>query len=149
MRRAGGRGSRRAAATAAALPLALSLALWAPGAAADVTAPVLSNEVPAGRGTTSALTTSGPAPALQNAFEATLGGASAVRLDFGRMRLDPGRRIDGGLTTDSPLRLELSGPLPRTVHATLDGRAVAISRVDAGTIAVEIPAGQHQLTIGR
>src|SRR5947209_2294854 len=55
MRRAGGRGSRRAAATAAALLLALSLAFFAPGAAADVSAPVLSTEVPAGHGTVIAL----------------------------------------------------------------------------------------------
>ena len=94
-----------------------------------------------------AWTTSGSAAATRNAFEATLSGASAVGLDTTRMRLSAARTIKGDLTTQAPLRLELSGAFTRGVHATIDGNAVALSRVDARTIAIELPAGHHALTI--
>lgn len=82
-------------------------------------------------------------PAAQNAFEADLDGASAVRLDTGRMRLDPTERIAGTITTEHALALELRGAWGATPAVT---GAEAWS-VEGSVLTVELPAGMSTITI--
>ncbi|MFL5894164.1 MAG: prolyl oligopeptidase family serine peptidase [Thermoleophilaceae bacterium] len=89
----------------------------------------------------------GTAPPSKNAFSATLTGARAVRLDLQRMRISPLLPISGEVTTQAPLRLELSAPFRGSVSATVDGAAVAVERVSKGVIAVAVPAGKHELVL--
>jgi pimeloyl-ACP methyl ester carboxylesterase len=86
--------------------------------------------------------------ALRNGFSARLSGARAVRLDLLRMRVRTLRRIDGDVTTQAPLHLELLGKWRGPVRASLDGADAAVERLDKGVIAIEIPAGRHSLVVG-
>jgi hypothetical protein len=88
----------------------------------------------------------GVAPPAQNAFEATLTGARAVRLDAAAMRLDPRRAITGTVRTEAPLTLELAGDWPAVVVATLDGAPVAVTR-SGGVLRIAVPAGEHRLLL--
>ncbi|MFL5840727.1 MAG: prolyl oligopeptidase family serine peptidase, partial [Thermoleophilaceae bacterium] len=83
----------------------------------------------------------------RNAFEAKLTGANAVRLDLTRMRVKTRRPVAGDVTTQAPLRLELSGSWAKAVEAQLDGAPVAVERVSKNVIAISIPAGKHALTL--
>ena len=85
-------------------------------------------------------------PEWRNAFEATLSGAAAVRLDTARMSLDAGRRLTGDVTTGAALRLTLAGDFPRRVTATIDGRRATIGRVGR-SVAIAVPAGRHRLAL--
>jgi pimeloyl-ACP methyl ester carboxylesterase len=90
----------------------------------------------------------GTEPPARNGFEATLSGARAVRLDLERMRIETRRTVAGDLTTQAPLRLELRGDWARRVTAQLDGAPLAVERVAKGVVALAIPAGQHNVTLG-
>jgi len=84
--------------------------------------------------------------AARNGFSASLTGARAVRLDLQRMRIRTLRRIDGDVTTAAPRRLELLGRW-RGPKVLLDGAPVSVTRLAAGVIAVNLPAGKHSLVI--
>jgi hypothetical protein len=84
----------------------------------------------------------------RNAFVASLSGARAVRLDLRRMRIATARRIDGAVTSDAPLRLELLGKWVGPVTARIDGVDAPVERIGPGVIAIEVPAGRHSLAIG-
>ena len=86
-------------------------------------------------------------PDRQNAFEASLSGASAVRLSTSRMQLDASRRLIGDLTTGSALRLTLEGAFGRRVSASIDGRPATVVRVASNLVTIAVPAGHHSLTI--
>ena len=83
----------------------------------------------------------------KNAFVITLTGANTVMLDLPRMRIQATSPIAGDVTTQAPLRLELRAPWKSTPTATIDGNTVAVERVDAQTIAVEVQAGKHELLL--
>ena len=86
--------------------------------------------------------------ALANAFTAKLSGATAVSLDTGRMHLKPRTRMEGAITTEKTLRLDLKGAWTRLPLATLDGSPVTVTRAGPDAIEVEIPAvGTHQLVL--
>ena len=85
-------------------------------------------------------------PERRNAFEASLTGASAVRLSTGRMKLDVGRRLTGDVTTAGALRLTLEGPFGREPAATIDGRPAALTR-SARLVTIAVPPGHHQLVL--
>jgi dipeptidyl aminopeptidase/acylaminoacyl peptidase len=87
--------------------------------------------------------------APRNAFEATLTGTSAVRLDLARMQLQTRIPLFGDVTTEKRLRLELTGAWPRELVARVDGRVVSISRPAARLIAIQVPAGRHRVVIER
>jgi hypothetical protein len=89
----------------------------------------------------------GTEPAARNAFEATLSGAQAVRLDLNRMRISSRRTVAGEVTTQVPLRLELRGNWSRPLTAQIDGAPLAIERVSKTVVAVNIPTGKHTLTL--
>ena len=72
-------------------------------------------------------THAGSEPAARNAFTAKLTGAKAVRAGP-EADADPDARPDrGDVTTEKPLRLELSGRWAKRVTATLDGAPVPSS----------------------
>jgi pimeloyl-ACP methyl ester carboxylesterase len=87
------------------------------------------------------------APAAVNGFQATLGGAKAVRLDLARMAIDSTRRVTGTVTTDRSMQLRLSG---RWITAPIVRRnGVVVSRtLAAGVLSITLPAGTSTLTIG-
>jgi hypothetical protein len=93
------------------------------------------------------LATSPGAP--RNAFDATLTGATAVRLDLARMQLQTKIPLSGDVTTEKRLRLELAGPWPRYVVARVDGRAARVTRLGRRLIAINVPAGDHRIVIQR
>jgi hypothetical protein len=89
---------------------------------------------------------SGLAPAWRNAFQATLAGARAVSLSLEQMRLDPRSPLSGDVTTDSALRLELTGSWPSRLVATVDGQPVQLERAK-GKIALTIFPGTHRIEL--
>jgi hypothetical protein len=90
----------------------------------------------------------GSEAAPRNAFEATLTGARAVRLDLARMRIAVTRRIDGSVSTDAPLRLELLGQWTGPVRVSVDGSDALVERLGKGVIAISVPAGKHSVIVG-
>jgi pimeloyl-ACP methyl ester carboxylesterase len=82
----------------------------------------------------------------RNAFVITLTGANTVMLDLTRMRIQTTSPIAGDVTTEAPLRLELSGVWKSTPTATIDGAAVPVEPVSSTVVAVQVPAGHH--TVG-
>ena len=83
----------------------------------------------------------------RNAFEATLSGAAAVRLDAARMALDAKRRLTGEVTTAAALRLTLAGRFPKGARATIDGRPATVLRRPGDAVVVAVPAGRHTLVV--
>jgi hypothetical protein len=114
----------------------------------DVAAPVSADQTdPSAMEGQLWVTHAGSEPPARNAFEAKLTGASAVRLDLTRMRVKTRRPVAGAVTTQAPLRLELSGTWANAVQAELDGAPVAVERVSTRVIAVSVPTGKHALTL--
>ena len=66
---------------------------------------------------------SGPVSEWRNAFEASLSGARAVRLNVEDMRLDPRSPLTGDVDADAVIRLQLDGAWPKRLVATIDGAA--------------------------
>ena len=89
----------------------------------------------------------GKSAAPRNAFEASLTGARAVRLDTAAMQLDPEATLTGDVTTEAALRLELVGAWPKRVTATIDGRPATIERRRRGAIVLAIPPGEHRVEL--
>jgi Prolyl oligopeptidase family len=89
---------------------------------------------------------SGNASPWSNAFEASLTGARAVRLNVDEMRLDPGSPLSGNVSNDSLLRLELDGSWPADVTVTIDGQPAPAER-SPGALAVELSPGSHQIEL--
>lgn len=87
----------------------------------------------------------GSAPATSNGFTVTLSGAEAVTLKLLRMRLSTGKRLDGSVTTDSPLALTLDNVFNH-VDVTIDGATVPASR-HADELTVNVPSGTHAVVV--
>ena len=85
-------------------------------------------------------------PPLTNAFELTLTGTAAVRLDLGRMAIDPSRSIAASVTSDAPLTLRLAGGWVVAPVVTVNGVPVAV-QLAGGVLTVPLPAGASNLTI--
>jgi hypothetical protein len=114
----------------------------------DVAAPISAEQTdPAAMEGQAWVTHPGTEPAARNGFEAKLTGADAVRLDLTRMRIATRRTITADVTTQAPLRLELSGDWARPVTAQIDGAPLAIEWISKTVIAVTIPTGKHALTV--
>ncbi len=88
----------------------------------------------------------GSAPAASNAFDITLTGATAVRLDLAGMRIDPAQVIAGAVNTQNALELRLDGAWTVAPNVAIDGEPAAVSLTD-GVAAVTVPAGTHSLVI--
>ncbi|MEX2193975.1 MAG: prolyl oligopeptidase family serine peptidase [Thermoleophilaceae bacterium] len=86
-------------------------------------------------------------PAAGNGFEATLSGATAVRLDLERMGIQAAAPVEGAVTTDRALELRLDGPFSTLPPVTVDGEPVTAT-VDGGVLRVPLPAGGSTLRIG-
>jgi hypothetical protein len=86
-------------------------------------------------------------PATSNAFTTTLTGASAVRLDIGRMNLDVTKAVRGTVKTDGPLTLRLAGAWPSTPTVTVDGVPVGAT-LAGGVLSISVPAGTHTVVLG-
>jgi pimeloyl-ACP methyl ester carboxylesterase len=86
-------------------------------------------------------------PAAQNAFEATLAGAQAVRLALGRMKIDTTRQVRGTVTTDRPLQLRLKGAWTTPPSVEVGGAPVSAALADR-VLVLDLPAGTSQLVIG-
>lgn len=91
-----------------------------------------------------------PAPA-SNAFDVTLAGAAAVRLDLARMNVEPYRDIAGtatvsGLGSLDALDLRLDGGWTAPPAVSIDGSPAHVQLVD-GVLHVAVPAGSHDLAI--
>jgi hypothetical protein len=89
----------------------------------------------------------GPAPAARNAFEAKLTGASSVRLCLMRMHIDASKTIDGDVTTEKPLTLELRGAWKSMPIVTIDAQTVGATRPSKDVLAIDVPAGRHELSV--
>jgi hypothetical protein len=89
----------------------------------------------------------GASPARRNAFEASLAGARAVSLDVEAMRLDPDAAVSGDVSTEAPLRLELTGPWPKRLTVTIDGRPATIERTSRRAVVIAVPAGEHSIEL--
>jgi pimeloyl-ACP methyl ester carboxylesterase len=87
-------------------------------------------------------------PSAQDAFEATLNGASAVRLDLARMDIDPGS-ASGTVSTDVPLELRLDGDWLGAVFVEVDGFQHPYAAGNDGVIAIELAPGSHEIQIVR
>ncbi len=87
-------------------------------------------------------------PAARNGFTATLTGARAVRLAYGRMGIKTRRRSFATVETEAPLRLRLAGRFPKRMRAFVDGERVAARR-GRRALTVRMPAGKHKLVLHR
>jgi poly(3-hydroxybutyrate) depolymerase len=89
----------------------------------------------------------GEAPAVENALTLRARGASALRLDAARMRLDPDARLTARVDTDPPLAVGLAGDWgPRAPTATIDGAPLRVAVVKGG-LRIAVPAGAHDIAI--
>jgi pimeloyl-ACP methyl ester carboxylesterase len=88
----------------------------------------------------------GIAPLARNAFEATLTGARAVRLDVDAMKIDARRDVSGQVDTEAPLALEFAGNWPATVTATIDGAPAPVER-SGNVVRLAVPAGDHRVEL--
>jgi dienelactone hydrolase len=85
-------------------------------------------------------------PVLSNAFEAILEGADAVTLDVDRMALDTASSITGSVSTEAPLALGFLGDWAAAPTVTVDGTTVPTA-LDGKLLTVDLPAGDHEITI--
>lgn len=86
------------------------------------------------------------AAAPTNAFSATLSGASAVRLDLGRMAIATAESIAGSVTTGAALDLSLDGDWATAPTVLIDNQPTEVRFAD-GVATVAVPSGTHNLTI--
>jgi pimeloyl-ACP methyl ester carboxylesterase len=87
------------------------------------------------------------APPTSNGFTASLTGASAVRLDMARMRVDVAKAVHGVVTTDGVLTVRLAGAWPATPVVTVDGAPVTAT-LAGGMLSISVPAGTHTVVVG-
>ena len=85
------------------------------------------------------------APAV-NGFDVTLRGATAVRLDLGRMAIAVDRAVTGRVATEHPLQLRLAGGWTRTPVVTVGGLPTRVT-LAAGVLTVPVPAGTSSLQV--
>lgn len=81
-----------------------------------------------------------------NGFEATLSGASAVRLDLARMRIDTVAPVTGAVTTDAPLELRLAGGWSDPPVVAVNGLP-AVAELAGGVLTVAVPAGASTVVV--
>jgi predicted esterase len=92
----------------------------------------------------------GAAVAKANGFEARLQNLAKITFLTDRMGLDRTKPVTATLRGDGTTTVRLTGPWPRRLTATFDGRPVTVSRERDGTIAVTVAAsgtGAHTLRI--
>jgi hypothetical protein len=82
-----------------------------------------------------------------NRFTAALTGASAVRLDLARMRLDVAKALQGTVTTDGVLQLRLAGAWAVPPVVSLDGVPVGAT-LTGGVLTITVPPGTHTVSVG-
>jgi len=87
------------------------------------------------------------AAASTNGFDVNLTGASAVRLDLARMRVDTTKAVTGKVTTDGALSLRLAGAWAATPIVLVDGVPVG-GTLAGGVLTLSVPAGTHTLLVG-
>jgi S-formylglutathione hydrolase FrmB len=85
-------------------------------------------------------------PPTANGFEATLSGASAVRLDLARMAIDAGGPVSATVTTDTPLTLRLAGGWASVPTVLVAGTPVTAALAD-GVLEIALPAGTSTLEV--
>jgi hypothetical protein len=81
-----------------------------------------------------------------NGFDLDLEGTTGVRLDMGRMDLDPRREVTATVATDHEVTLRLDGDWRARVNVVVDGRTVATHR-EGDTLEITLPASEHELRI--
>jgi pimeloyl-ACP methyl ester carboxylesterase len=86
-------------------------------------------------------------PPARNRFLVDITGATRVRLDLERMRIESHRRITARVGTDTPLRLELRGQWTKPPRVTVAGKSSRTRKLARGVLAIELPAGQNKLAI--
>jgi pimeloyl-ACP methyl ester carboxylesterase len=84
--------------------------------------------------------------ATTNGFQATLAGATRVRLDLGRMQIDSAARVDGAVDTGLAATLELRGGWTAPPSVTANGTPVAATLV-SGVLSIPLDPGASQLVI--
>jgi pimeloyl-ACP methyl ester carboxylesterase len=89
--------------------------------------------------------TKSAAPAT-NAFDVTLSGASAVRLDLHRMSIAATHVVEGTVNTTAALDLRLDGGWATAPSALVDGQPVN-GTLTNGVLHLAVPAGAHAITI--
>ena len=89
--------------------------------------------------------TKAPAPEA-NAFDASLSGASAVKLDLARMAIKPTHVVTGVVDTTDALDLRLDGGWATAPSALIDGQPVSATLTD-GVLHVPVPVGKHDVTV--
>ena len=86
--------------------------------------------------------------ATENAFTATLTGASAVQLDLLRMSIDPLQTITAEVSSGEALALGLDGDWTTAPVVTVNGTTVTPTLVD-GVLTIDLPAGDSTITIAQ
>ena len=92
------------------------------------------------------------APTASNAFDLTLGGTKAVKLDLPRMNIDVAQSIAGSVDIDSAVSLRLRGPWTGTPSVLIDGAPAATS-LSGDVLTIDVPKAtgvereSHELTI--
>jgi hypothetical protein len=86
------------------------------------------------------------APPSSNAFDLSLTGAKAVKLDLPRMDIDVTQSLAGSVDTGADLSLRLAGPWAGTPSVLVDGTLVSATLAD-DVLVVDVPAGSHELTV--
>lgn len=87
------------------------------------------------------------APEPANAFEATLTGARAVRLDLARMGIDTSQSISAVVENDAQLELRLAGDWPAAPNVTVNGAPVTVTVAD-GVLTILLDPGTNDIAIG-
>lgn len=85
-------------------------------------------------------------PRTTNGFEATLSGASTVRLDLARMGISTAEPIAGTVTTDALLELRLAGGWSSPPVVAVNGVPAVAALVD-GILTVSLPPGTSTLVV--
>jgi hypothetical protein len=63
------------------------------------------------------------------------------------MRINTSKSIEGDLTTEKELRLELRGEWKRMPQVTIDGQTASATRPARDLVVIDVPAGQHRLAL--
>ncbi|MGH2694550.1 MAG: hypothetical protein ACRDJJ_06990, partial [Actinomycetota bacterium] len=82
-----------------------------------------------------------------NAFEATLTGARAVRLDLDRMAIEMSTPISVVVENDAGLELRLDGDWTDLPSVTVNGAPASATLAD-GVLTIILEPGTNEITIG-
>ncbi|MGH8505166.1 MAG: prolyl oligopeptidase family serine peptidase [Stenotrophobium sp.] len=89
-----------------------------------------------------------PASVVGNTLHITATNAGTMTVDLKRTSLTvDSTALTISSTADTPLLLKLAGVASASVTVSVDNQPASALAVDAGIVAVQIPAGTHQLTL--